>query len=83
MTWQWEISTIFSLTLQIGWPYPPNGTTAWIKYPNSTDITLDWTRHAKDPNNTTPQTLGMNVLYCDGHAETVSAREGYRAVRMQ
>jgi hypothetical protein len=25
----------------------------------------------------------MNMLYCDGHASTVSAREAYRALRFR
>ncbi len=78
-------NTILGLTPQIRWPYAPDGNpqSPWIWRPNATDITLDWTRHARNPSYTKPTDLGMNMLYCDGHAETVSAREGYRAVRMQ
>ena len=47
-------------------------------------VWFDWNRHAKaKPGKVKNGDLGMNVLYCDGHAATVSAREAYKAVRFK
>ena len=43
---------------------------------------LDWNRHGKKVGpKANEQTL--NVLFCDGHALTLSAREAYRAIRFK
>ena len=47
-------------------------------------VWFDWNRHAKPkPGKVKNSDQGMNVLYCDGHAATVSAREAYQAVRFK
>ena len=46
-------------------------------------FTIDFNRHSKTPIGTKQDTPSLNVLYCDGHASTVSAREAYRALRFR
>jgi prepilin-type N-terminal cleavage/methylation domain-containing protein/prepilin-type processing-associated H-X9-DG protein len=46
------------------------------------EFTMDWNRHAKaKPGKVRNSDLSMNMLFCDGHASTVSAREAYKAIR--
>jgi len=43
---------------------------------------MDWNRHAKPkPGKVRNSDPSLNMLFCDGHASTVSAREGYQAIR--
>ena len=46
------------------------------------DYALDWNRHAKPkPGAVHNGDLALNMLFCDGHASTVSTREAYKAIR--
>jgi prepilin-type N-terminal cleavage/methylation domain-containing protein/prepilin-type processing-associated H-X9-DG protein len=62
------------------WPFAPEGATAWPKTANL-NFGIDFNRHGKYKvgNKWTDSTL--NMLYCDGHATTVSAREAWKAIR--
>jgi prepilin-type N-terminal cleavage/methylation domain-containing protein/prepilin-type processing-associated H-X9-DG protein len=74
-------NTLMSLTLYNSWPYPPDGNTPWLLRPDVTYFTPDFNRHGRLPIGNKPQDPSMNILYCDGHASTTSAREVYRAIR--
>jgi prepilin-type N-terminal cleavage/methylation domain-containing protein/prepilin-type processing-associated H-X9-DG protein len=48
------------------------------------EFAMDWNRHAKPkPGKVRNSDLALNVLFCDGHAATVSAREAYKAIRFK
>jgi len=45
---------------------------------------LDWNRHAKaKPGGVKNGDPALNMLFCDGHAATVSTREAYKAIRFK
>jgi len=45
---------------------------------------IDWNRHTKaKPGAVRASDTSMNMLFCDGHASTVSAREAYKAIRFK
>jgi prepilin-type processing-associated H-X9-DG protein len=45
---------------------------------------LDWNRHAKSkPGQVRNGDPALNMLFCDGHAATVSTREAYKAIRFK
>jgi prepilin-type processing-associated H-X9-DG protein len=62
------------------WPYQPDTTTPMIPEPAPTTFSLDFNRHSKVARGTQPEVPGMNMLFADGHATTVSVREAYRAI---
>jgi prepilin-type N-terminal cleavage/methylation domain-containing protein/prepilin-type processing-associated H-X9-DG protein len=65
------------------WQYEPDTTTPLPPYGDS-NRPLDYNRHTKKkPGQVKSSDLSMNMLYCDGHATTVSAREAYRALRFK
>jgi prepilin-type processing-associated H-X9-DG protein len=45
-------------------------------------LPLDWNRHAKKVGPKANE-KSLNVLFCDGHAATLSAREAYKAIRFK
>ena len=60
-----------------GWPYQPDTATPMVPEPDpsgAVNLTLDFNRHSKTPLGTKPNVPSLNVLYCDGHADTASAR---------
>jgi len=69
------------------WPFLPEGTLA--VFPDRPDadgsavktFTFDFNRHGKKTYGNGQNDLSMNMLYLDGHASFVSARQAYRAVR--
>jgi prepilin-type N-terminal cleavage/methylation domain-containing protein/prepilin-type processing-associated H-X9-DG protein len=66
------------------WPYQPDTSVAMPKYnDNPGTFSLDFNRHSKLGQGTGPLEPGMNMLFCDGHAATVSARQAYRAIMKQ
>jgi prepilin-type processing-associated H-X9-DG protein len=69
--------------LNQAWPYQPDTATPLPQFPDS-NFPIDWNRHTKNkPGKVNPSDPSLNVLYCDGHASTVSAREAYRAIRFR
>jgi prepilin-type N-terminal cleavage/methylation domain-containing protein/prepilin-type processing-associated H-X9-DG protein len=45
---------------------------------------IDWNRHTKSkPGSVRASEVSMNMLFCDGHASSVSAREAYKAIRFK
>jgi prepilin-type N-terminal cleavage/methylation domain-containing protein/prepilin-type processing-associated H-X9-DG protein len=65
------------------WRYQPEGSTPWLTRPDASAFTPDFDRHGKRPRGNGPNDPSLNVLYCDGHAGTTSAREAYGALRFE
>lgn len=65
------------------WPFEPETATPFPVVPNGALWAFDFNRHGKRDTGNRPTDLSMNVLFCDGHAATVSNREAYRAVRFR
>jgi prepilin-type N-terminal cleavage/methylation domain-containing protein/prepilin-type processing-associated H-X9-DG protein len=64
------------------WPYLPEGTILpFPQRPHATEFSIDFNRHGKRDVGNAYQDPSLNMLYCDGHAGFVSAREAYRAIR--
>jgi prepilin-type N-terminal cleavage/methylation domain-containing protein/prepilin-type processing-associated H-X9-DG protein len=68
-----------------GWPFEPEtpGGAPFPLEPNAAEIGLDWNRHGKNQKRNSADVQSMNILYCDGHAGFVSAREAFRAIRFK
>ena len=61
------------------WPY---GTSFMPQYMQVTTFPVDWNRHAKNkPGKIRVTDPALNMLFCDGHATTVSPREAFKAIR--
>jgi prepilin-type N-terminal cleavage/methylation domain-containing protein/prepilin-type processing-associated H-X9-DG protein len=65
------------------WPYQPEGATVWWTHPDGGQFAIDFDRHGRKPQSNKPNDPSLNMLYCDGHASLVSAREAWRAVRFR
>lgn len=81
-------STIFAYSsppyyLYKSWTFKPEGPNNWMTRPNTNDFTPDFDRHGRLPTGNKATDASMNVLYCDGHAASTSAREAYRGIRMR
>ena len=65
------------------WIWAPESTRPWPPAPtvDSLEMSIDFNRHGKVPVGNKPNDPSLNVLFCDGHAETASARTTYRAIR--
>ena len=65
-----------------GVSYNPTDNSALLPPVGDQYVSIDWNRHTKAKvgkvHNSDPS---LNVLYCDGHAGTVSARECYAGIR--
>jgi prepilin-type N-terminal cleavage/methylation domain-containing protein/prepilin-type processing-associated H-X9-DG protein len=75
---------------QYKWVFKPEGTVnfpdrpinAYTPNPYGTEFfSIDFNRHGKRPIGTDQNEPSLNVLYCDGHADTASARTAFRAIR--
>jgi len=65
------------------WPYMPD-TNVPLPTFSTYQMPIDWNRHARaNPGKVKPTDLSMNMLFCDGHATTVSARQAYKAIRFK
>ena len=63
------------------YPYHPDTATPLPAHPDYR-MPIDWRRHtAKLPGSIKSSDQTLNMLFCDGHAAPVSAREAYRAIR--
>ena len=65
------------------WPFQPDTATPFPVVPNGALWAYDFNRHGKRDVGNKPTDPSMNMLFCDGHATTVSAREAHRAVRFR
>jgi prepilin-type N-terminal cleavage/methylation domain-containing protein/prepilin-type processing-associated H-X9-DG protein len=63
------------------WPWwtPANGPMPPV--PNALIYNMDFNRHGKYDVGNGPLVKSLNMLYCDGHADSVSAKEAHYAVR--
>jgi prepilin-type processing-associated H-X9-DG protein len=65
-----------------GASYDPTDNSAILPPIGDQYVSIDWNRHTKaKPGKVRNTDPALNVLYCDGHAGTVSARECYRGIR--
>jgi prepilin-type N-terminal cleavage/methylation domain-containing protein/prepilin-type processing-associated H-X9-DG protein len=65
------------------WPFLPDNPSgiAFLTEPTAGGFSIDFNRHGKRATGNQPNDPSLNMLYCDGHAGFVSAREAYRAIR--
>lgn len=61
------------------WPWW--GTGNMPAQPDALVFSPDFNRHSKKPRGNGPNDKTIGMLFCDGHADTVSAREASRAIR--
>jgi prepilin-type N-terminal cleavage/methylation domain-containing protein/prepilin-type processing-associated H-X9-DG protein len=66
-----------------GFPYAPDTGTAFPKIPDGGTFSIDFNRHGRLRTGNKPTDASLNMLYVDGHAGYVSARDAYRAIRFQ
>jgi prepilin-type N-terminal cleavage/methylation domain-containing protein/prepilin-type processing-associated H-X9-DG protein len=75
----------FQAAYLAAWPFQPEGATPFPDVPDASGSTgsfsIDFNRHGKRATGNKPNDPSLNMLYCDGHAAFVSAREAYRAIR--
>jgi prepilin-type N-terminal cleavage/methylation domain-containing protein/prepilin-type processing-associated H-X9-DG protein len=69
------------------WNFKPEGTVPFPDrpinaYSPNSFFSIDFNRHSKTPLGTDQNAPSLNVLFCDGHADTASARTAFRAMRM-
>jgi prepilin-type N-terminal cleavage/methylation domain-containing protein/prepilin-type processing-associated H-X9-DG protein len=64
------------------WPYKPENASGqdWPKTP-SLYFPIDFNRHGRYKTGNKYNDQSLNMLFCDGHATTVSAREAWKAIR--
>jgi prepilin-type N-terminal cleavage/methylation domain-containing protein/prepilin-type processing-associated H-X9-DG protein len=83
----YELVNAYGIEMNINylfkWPYPPEGTST---FPldgtvGANEMNFDFNRHGRRARGNQPNDPSMNMLYCDGHADTVSTREAYRSCR--
>jgi prepilin-type processing-associated H-X9-DG protein len=67
------------------WPYKPENPSGvdFPLEPNAAEIGLDWNRHGKNQKRNSSDVPSLNMLFCDGHAEFVSARQAFKAIRFK
>lgn len=73
------------LTVPGSWTWSsasPMPSTVYVN-PSVNPFSLDFNRHNPRGSNAGESQRLMNMLYCDGHVEPVSAREAYRAIRFK
>ena len=69
----------FSANVAHTWPWTAAN---FPEQPDATAFPVDYNRHGKRAKGNKMNDISTNILYCDGHASTVSAKEAYRALRM-
>ncbi|HYO10234.1 MAG TPA: type II secretion system protein [Tepidisphaeraceae bacterium] len=62
------------------WPYKADGSD-WPKTP-TLNFPIDFNRHGRYKTGNKFADPALNMLFCDGHVETVSARQAWKAIRM-
>lgn len=74
-------STHRNTSVTANWPWWTNTTQPMPGFPDAIYYTVDYNRHVKTPGKVGPNDKALNMLFCDGHADTVSAREASKAIR--
>ncbi|HYO11173.1 MAG TPA: hypothetical protein VER17_19565, partial [Tepidisphaeraceae bacterium] len=73
-----------SSTTEQGVTFVPTDAGALLPPFTHYEFGIDWNRHAKPkPGKVRNSDPSLNMLFCDGHAATVSAREAYKAIRFK
>jgi prepilin-type N-terminal cleavage/methylation domain-containing protein/prepilin-type processing-associated H-X9-DG protein len=69
-------------TAEQGITFDPTDPSALLPKFTHYEFAMDWNRHAKPkPGQVRNGDPALNMLFCDGHAATVSAREAFKAIR--
>ena len=65
------------------WPFKPENPSGQ-DFPKTPSLffPLDFNRHGRNKSVNRATDPSLNMLFCDGHVETVSARQAWRAIRM-
>jgi prepilin-type N-terminal cleavage/methylation domain-containing protein/prepilin-type processing-associated H-X9-DG protein len=64
------------------WPYAPEkaGGLVFPTAPDLVNFSVDFNRHGKLPLGNSYNAASLNMLFCDGHADFVSARAAFKAI---
>lgn len=78
-----SVTGILAITLMPGarWRYQPEGSTPFPTRPDGISFSIDFSRHANRAVANRPDDPSLNVLFCDGHAAPMSARQTWGALR--
>jgi prepilin-type N-terminal cleavage/methylation domain-containing protein/prepilin-type processing-associated H-X9-DG protein len=78
-------STFANTSVTVNWPWWTPVTAPMPDHPDGTIFTPDFNRHSRTgkPGTAKPTEPSLNMLFCDGHAETVSAKQAAFAIRFQ
>jgi prepilin-type processing-associated H-X9-DG protein len=86
----YEVINAYGIEMAIGylykWPWKPenaNGADFPVDAQLGAAWNWDFNRHGRRAIGNKPSDPSMNMLYCDGHADTVSNREAYRTCRFR
>jgi prepilin-type N-terminal cleavage/methylation domain-containing protein/prepilin-type processing-associated H-X9-DG protein len=65
------------------WPFKPENA-GGSDFPQTPSLffPLDFNRHGRNKTGNKQTDQSLNMLFCDGHVSSVSAREGWKAIRM-
>ena len=71
-----------NLSVTANWPWWTGPTMpATPDVAGAVSMPLDFNRHGKLPQGNGPDVPSMNMLFCDGHASTVSLKQAHYAIR--
>jgi prepilin-type N-terminal cleavage/methylation domain-containing protein/prepilin-type processing-associated H-X9-DG protein len=65
------------------WPFVPETSVPFPTEPTGDNFSIDFNRHGKLDRGNKYDVPSLNMLFCDGHASFVSAREAFKAIRMK
>ncbi|HRK32043.1 MAG TPA: prepilin-type N-terminal cleavage/methylation domain-containing protein [Tepidisphaeraceae bacterium] len=68
-------------SVSANWPWWTPATAPMPAVPDANVFTPDYNRHGKLKRANSPNIVAINMLFCDGSAKVVSAREASRAIR--
>jgi len=74
-------STFGNTSVSASWPWWTPASAPMPAFPDGTIFTPDFNRHGKPAGQNRESDKTLNMLFCDQHAETISAREASRAIR--
>jgi prepilin-type N-terminal cleavage/methylation domain-containing protein/prepilin-type processing-associated H-X9-DG protein len=74
-------SVAYAGSMSGSWPWWFPTTAPMPAVPNAALFPVDYNRHGPTPYRNRESTLTVNMLYCDGHADLVSARQAFRSIR--
>jgi prepilin-type N-terminal cleavage/methylation domain-containing protein/prepilin-type processing-associated H-X9-DG protein len=78
-------STFANTSVTVNWPWWTPTTAPMPAHPDGTIFTPDFNRHSRTgkPGTAKPNEPSLNMLFCDGHAALVSAKQAAFAIRFQ